>query len=145
MIDVESFRQQIPVCQRAAYLNTGMSGPSPVPVVDAIKQRLDYEMEEGSGSPDVNSSGRSVREAARQCVASFLNASPEEICVTKNTTDGLNMVLNGLTWNPGDEIVTCDLEHSSVLVPTYYKQRQSGVVMKVLSMAPDEPMESILS
>ena len=80
MIDVESFRQQIPVCQRAAYLNTGMSGPSPVPVVDAIKQRLDYEMEEGSGSPDVNSSGRSVREAARQCVASFLNASPEEIC-----------------------------------------------------------------
>ena len=145
MIDVESFRQQIPVCQRAAYLNTGMSGPSPVPVVDAIKQRLDYEMEEGSGSPDVNSSGRSVREAARQCVASFLNALPEEICVTKNTTDGLNMVLNGLTWNPGDEIVTCDLEHSSVLVPTYYKQRQSGVVMKVLSMAPDEPMESILS
>jgi len=144
-MDVESFRQRIPVCQRMAYLNTGMSGPSPVPVVDAIKKRLDYEMEEGLGNPDVVEGTRALRDAARRCVASFLNASPEEICITKNTTDGLNMVLNGLPWQPGDEIVTCDLEHSSVIVPSYFKQRQSGVVMNMVSMAPDEPMESILS
>ena len=145
MIDVVNFRRRIPACQRMTYLNTGMSGPSPVPVVEAVKERLDHEMEEGPGSPGVNDSGRALRDTARRGVASFLNASTEEICLTKNTTDGLNMVLNGLTWQTGDEIVTCDLEHSSVLVPSYFKALQSGVVVNVLSIAPDEPMENILS
>lgn len=145
MIDIERLRQQIPVCQRMAYLNTGWSGPSPVPVVDAIKQRLDYEMEEGPASPGVSESGRKIRETAVQSVAGLLNAAPSEVCLTKNTTDGLNIVMNGLPWHPGDEIVTCNLEHSSVLVPSYFKSRQHGVSVKMVPLASGEPRENILA
>ena len=145
MIDVEELRQRIPVCQRMAYLNTGWSGPSPVPVVDAIKQRLDYEMEQGPTGPEVIESAREIRETARQRVATLLNASPQEICLTKNTTDGLNIVMNGLPWRQGDEIVTCSLEHSSVLVPSYFKENRYGVRVKILPMESNEPREDILA
>jgi L-cysteine/cystine lyase len=80
----------------------------------------------------------------REAFASLLHASPDEICVTRNTTEGLNIVMNGLTWQPGDEIITCDLEHSSVLTPSYVQQHRRGAVVKLLRLAPDEDPASIL-
>ena len=144
-MEISEIRQQIPVCQRMTYLNTGWSGPSPVSVVDAIKRRLDLEMVWGGASPDVAESGRALRLEARQAVAGLLNASPDELCLTKNTTDGLNMVMNGLSWHAGDEIVSCDLEHSSVLVPSFFKQLRNGAVLKVVHLEPNEPRENILA
>ncbi len=144
-MDVVNIRKSIPVCQRMVYLNTGWSGPSPVQVVEAIKTRLDYEMEQGPTGAEVIKSSQEIREDARQRVAALLNASPDEICLTKNTTDGLNIVINGLPWQEGDEIITCSLEHSSVLVPSYFTQSRHGVKMRVLPMAANEPREDILS
>ena len=143
-MDLERIREQIPACQRTTYVNTGWSGPSPLPVVNAIKNRLDYDMTEGPTSPEVYQSGREIQVKLKEAVAGLLNASPEEICLTKNTTEGLNMVINGLSWQPGDEIITCDLEHSSVLIPSYYQQHRHGAVVKVLHFEPDENWESIL-
>jgi len=143
-MDVTRLREQIPVCQRMVYVNTGWSGPKPVPVTGAIKERLDYEMEQGPTSPEVYESGREIQTRLREAVAQLLNASAEEICLTENTTEGLNIVINGLPWHEGDEIITCNLEHSSVLVPSYYQQRRHGVVVKVLSFATDEPWDVIL-
>ena len=143
-MDVARLREQIPACQNTVYLNTGWSGPSPMPVVKAIKERLEYEMEQGPTSPEVYESGREIEERTREAVAGLLNASPEEICLTENTTEGLNIVVNGLGWHRGDEIITCNLEHSSVLVPSYFQQRRHGVVVKVLPIATSESREDIL-
>jgi len=143
-VDVKRIREQIPVCQEMTYVNTGWSGPSPRVAVDAIKERIDLEMTQGPTSPDVYQSGREIQAKLRETFAQMVNASPEEICVTRNTTEGLNIVLNGLPWREGDEIITCDLEHSSVLIPAYYQQRRHGALVKVLPFAPDENQESIL-
>ena len=143
-MDVAGLRQQIPTCQGLVYMNTGWSGPSPVPVVEAIKERLDYEMESGPTSPEVLDSGRLIQVKLREAVARLLNVSPEEICLTQNTTEGLNIVVNGLSWREGDEIITCSLEHSSVLTPSYYQRRRHGVVVKVLPIASDEAPDIIL-
>ncbi len=143
-MDVAAIRDRIPVCRDFTYLNTGWSGPSPVSVVEAIKTRLDYEMVQGPTSPDVVQNGREIQAGLREAFASLLHASPDEICVTRNTTEGLNIVMNGLTWQPGDEIITCDLEHSSVLTPSYVQQHRRGAVVKLLRLAPDEDPASIL-
>ena len=143
-MDVARLREQIPACQKMVYVNTGWSGPSPVSVVQAITARLDYEMEMGPTSPEVYLSGKEIYAKTKDAVAGLLNASPDELCLTENTTDGLNMVMNGLKWGQGDEIITCNLEHGSVLIPSYYKQQRHGAVVKVLSLASDEPWESIL-
>ena len=143
-MDVARLREQIPACQRMVYVNTGWSGPSPVSVTEAIKERLDCEMEQGPTTEDVLESGREIQARLLEAVGQLLNASPGEICLTENTTEGLNIVLNGLPWREGDEIITCNLEHSSVLVPAYYQQRRHGAVVKVLDIAPDEQPDAIL-
>ena len=143
-MDVSRLRKQIPTCQAMTYVNTGWSGPSPLAVVNAIKERLDYEMNQGPTSQEVLLSGKEIQCRAREAVARLLNASPDEVCLTQNTTEGLNIVINGLQWQPGDEIITCDLEHSSVLIPSYFQQHRHGAVVKVLPIAPDEEADRIL-
>jgi len=56
--------------------------------------------------------GGSYKEAerVRQVAARFIGANADEICFVKNTTEGLNFVANGLTWQTGDNIVTTNVE-----------------------------------
>ena len=127
------------------YLNTGWAGPSPVSVVEAITRRLEYESYNGPTSVEVLDSGEAIDLEAREAVAGLIGASVDEVLLTSSTTDGINTVMTGLPWREGDEIVTCNLEHSSILLPSYQAQRLRGVKVNVLTLVPDESHESILS
>ena len=145
VMDVAKLREQIPTTGRMTYLNTGWAGPSPVSVLDAIKTRLDYESDNGPASIDVVESGKALELAAKEAVAGLINASPDEVLLTGNTSEGMNVVMTGLPWRPGDEIITCDLEHTSVLMPAYHLQARRDVRIRVLHLRPDETHESILA
>ena len=105
-MNLDAIREQIPATKNAVYLNSGWSGPSPRSVVEAIKTPLDYESEEGPTTRPVFESGKAIQAHAKESVASLLNVTPEEILMTQCTTDGLNVVLNGLPWEEGDEVIT---------------------------------------
>ena len=143
-MDVETLRGQIPACQKMIYMNTGWQGPCPVSVVKAVTERLEYESYEGPTTREVYESSKALQLKAREAVARLLNATVDEIALTPNTTEGLNLVLNGLTWQEGDEIITCGLEHSSVLVPSYLLRERYGVQVNVLHLDPAEEHPSIL-
>ena len=144
-MDIGKLREQIPTTQRMTYLNTGWAGPSPVSVVEAISRRLEYESYNGPTSVEVLDSGEAIDLEAREAVAGLIGATADEVLLTLSTTDGINTVMTGLPWNEGDEIITCNLEHSSILLPSYQLQRLRGVKVKVLTLAPGEGHESILS
>ena len=143
-MNLDSIREQIPATKNAIYLNTGWSGPSPRSVVEAIKTRLDYESEEGPTTRPVYDSGKAIQAQAKEAVASLLNVSSEEILLTQSTTDGLNVVLNGLPWQEGDEVITFGLEHPSVLIPTYNLKSARGVVVNPLPLNPFDSKEDIV-
>lgn len=44
-------------------------------------------------------------------MAEYLGARPEEIAIVRNTSEGNNMVINGLTFEPGDEVIIWDENH----------------------------------
>lgn len=145
MIDVERWRSQFPVCERVTYLNTGYSGPSPTPVVAAIKERLDLEGVEGAASPTLLVDGRDLTVRTRATVARLLGASVDEVCLAENTTEGINTVVNGLSWADGDEIITYSLEHTSTLIPALFLQRRRGVRVRVVPLAPDEDLAVVVA
>ncbi len=142
-MDVEAIRAKIPACQHGIYMNTGWSGPSPTPVIDAIKAQLDLEATLGPASPGALAAQREISSTTRGEVAAFLGAAVEEIALLENTTEGINVVLNGIRWNPGDEVITFSIEHSSVLIPSVFLQRE-GVTARVIPIGVAEPAESIL-
>jgi cysteine desulfurase/selenocysteine lyase len=54
----------------------------------------------------------------RERIARFVGASsPDEIVFTKNTTEAINLVAQGMKWSKGDEIVVTTLEHQSNIMP----------------------------
>ena len=53
----------------------------------------------------------------REQIADLIGAYSEEITITDNTTFGLNIVLNGMKFNTGDEIITTSMEHLASISP----------------------------
>ena len=143
-MDVQKLRDEIPVLANLTYLNTGWSGPPPRRVAQALKDRIDLELNEGPTTLPVQESGREVLAQARQAAARLFNADPEEVMVTRNTTEGLNIVLSGLDWQEGDEIITCNLEHGSVLVTSLVTGKRHGVKVRVVDLDPHDSRETIL-
>ncbi len=144
-MDFDGLRQDIPTLNNMIYLNSGWSGPSPRQVINAITERLIYENEEGPTSRPILDSRMQIKSEARAAFARLMGATADEIVLTDNTTDGINVVLNGLRWSPGDEILTTSLEHGSGLVPSYYIARRNGVNVKVVELSADDTPSSIVS
>ena len=144
-MNLDDLRRHIPVTARMNYLNIGWAGPSPTPVTEAIQLRLEQESSGGPASPGVVESRKETDRIAKEAAALLINTSPDEILLTDSTTGGINVVISGLPWEQGDELVTCDLENPAILIPSYYLQRTHGVIVKVLRFTPDEPHSAILS
>ena len=144
-MDVDKIRSQIPVLAHTAYMNTGWSGPPPRRVAQAMKDRIDLELEQGPIMPNVLEAGREIQAQAREAAARIFNATVDEVLVTRNTTEGLNIVLSGLDWNQGDEIVICDMEHGSVIAPAQLLGQRHGVAVKVVDLDVFDSSETILT
>jgi cysteine desulfurase/selenocysteine lyase len=66
-------------------------------------------------------------------VARLLNAEAEEIAITKNASEGINILAAGLDWNPGDNMILCpDLEHPNNLFPWYNLRRSRGIEIRTV-------------
>jgi L-cysteine/cystine lyase len=72
---------------------------------------------------------------ARQAYAIALGAEPSEVALTNSTTYGVNTVLSGLRFAPGDEILTSDQEHPGILVPLRRLRVRCGVKIRVVPFA----------
>ena len=143
-VDVQKLREEIPVLANATYLNTGWSGPPPRRVAQALKDRIDLELNEGPTSRPVQEQGRETQAQARLAAARLFNADPEDVLVTRNTTEGLNIVLSGLDWQAGDEIITCNLEHGSVLLTSLATAKRHDLKVRVVDLDPHDSRETIL-
>jgi selenocysteine lyase/cysteine desulfurase len=105
MADWEAIRSQFPVTERGAYLNTAAAGPLCLPVMQAATEYYRQMMADG----DVHwNEWLAQREIVRRDVADFINAEPEEIGLTTNTSSGMNLIVDALE-NRG-EVISCDLE-----------------------------------
>jgi L-cysteine/cystine lyase len=126
-LDVDAVRSSLPVTRLLAYLNTGTAGPLPTPTVDAIAGGAKTEAERGR----INHAGFQELfdrlTELRTGLAAFVGADPEEIAVSHNTTDGMNIGVWSLPWRPGDRVVTTTLEHPGALLPLYLLHRRFGV------------------
>jgi L-cysteine/cystine lyase len=144
-VDIAKIRAQIPATQRTIYLNTGFDGPAPISVVEAIQKRVAYENYEGPTTPPVLESGRSLTVQAKEAVARMVNVTPDEILMTQNTTEGLNVVLNGMDWRPGDELITLSIEYPSVMVLALHIQKRYGVRVRIAEVSPTESHAGLLA
>ncbi|HEY3934387.1 MAG TPA: aminotransferase class V-fold PLP-dependent enzyme [Gemmatimonadales bacterium] len=118
------------------YLQTGSLGPTPRPVMDrAIAAWRELELDPvyyGYG-PQEN-----AMNAVRAQAAAFLGCTTDELVLTKCTTDGINSVAQGMTFAPGDRVLTTDQEHPGGRVGWDYVARRFGVELDIVAIPPGE-------
>jgi selenocysteine lyase/cysteine desulfurase len=67
-------------------------------------------------------------------LAALAGCSPDELIITRNTTESLDMVIGGLDWKPGDEAVMAEQDYGAMLEMFKQVSKRYGVINKVVSV-----------
>jgi selenocysteine lyase/cysteine desulfurase len=68
-------------------------------------------------------------EMARAKLAKFIGADADEIAFTTQFSTAVNIVIEGLGWKAGDEIIVTDQEHPALLIPLMNAVRRHGLTV----------------
>lgn len=106
-----SVREQFLMPPELGVLNAANLCPSPAPVLEAMyRNTKDID---GDPSFDNRQKMSAGKENTRRLVASFLRVTPEEIVLTRNTSEANNMVSSGLDLTAGDSVIVFADNHPS--------------------------------
>ncbi|MGM5629973.1 cysteine desulfurase [Apibacter raozihei] len=141
-IDLKYIRSQFPILEQSVngnklvYLDNAATSQKPYSVINTEE---DYYKTINSnvhrGIHTLSQLATVEMEETRKSVQTFINAKKDyEIIFTKGTTDGINLVANGIETliNEGDEIIISNLEHHSNIVPWQMLAERKGLILKII-------------
>ena len=127
------WREQTPALREYAYMNSGFAGPERIAVHAAMRRRLDLELLHGSTSRHALDDRYELADRYRTVMGQLVGgASPDEIAITGNTSEGINIVVNGLNMQSGECLITTAVEHGSGIVPAYYQRERNACELVIV-------------
>ncbi len=127
-MDKAQIRELFPVTRNLVYMNHAAVGPLSVRAFEAMQQHALDQREHGALHWR---RWYAEYERFRESAARLINAAPDEVSILKNTSEGLSFVAEGFRWQPGDNVITTDLEFPSNYVPWKNLERR-GVECRVV-------------
>lgn len=112
MINWDDIRKQFPVTENSVYLNAAAAGPLSRATMAAATNYYQQMMNDADTHWD---EWLAKREQVRRKVAAFINAEPDEIALTTNTSSGINVIVDALETH--GEVISCDLEFPVSTLP----------------------------
>jgi cysteine desulfurase / selenocysteine lyase len=113
----------------AAYLNTAAHAVLPRVSVEAVQASLEAKRFPHHVS---DSLWFEVPNRIRASLATLIGAKPEEIALTTGASTGVAAVAHGLTWRPGDEIITAEGEFPLQYATWKPMEEREGVRLKTV-------------
>jgi len=121
-------RQQFPLQPGLVYLNAANICPSSRPVLDRHQEFLrDFH---ANPSFQNREKYKTTQERLRTKLAAMLHAAPDEIAITRNTSEGSNIIVHGLDLKAGDEVIITEHNHPSNNDSWKVRARREGFVVK---------------
>ena len=133
--------------KRLVYLDSGATSQKPNVVINAESDF--YRLHNAAvhrGAHQLAEEATDAYEGAREIVATFLNASVDEIVFTKNATESLNLISyamgnaapgNRFHLKAGDSIVVTEMEHHANLIPWQQLAARTGATLKWFTVTDD--------
>jgi cysteine desulfurase/selenocysteine lyase len=133
------FRELFPVTRNLIYFNHAAVGPLSVRAAEAMERHARDQRDFGALHwRDWYAEYDRLRESA----ARLIGASPGEIAILKNTSEGLSFIAQGIRWNEGDNVITTAMEFASNWTP--WKRLEPRVECRVAASASVEHIEPLL-
>jgi len=140
MVNWADVRAKFPVTQRSVYLNTAAAGPLAESTAKAGASYYEQMMNDGDVHWDEWLAGV---EKVRARVASFINAEPDEIGFTTNTSSGMNLIVDALEKH--GEVISCDLEFPVTTIPWMYRRIPVHRVKSVSGVVRPEDLRAAMN
>jgi selenocysteine lyase/cysteine desulfurase len=141
---LDPIRKDFPTLAHWTYLNCGGMAPLPESVGAEWLRVPQAVVAEGPLRLQAHDEEFLQIEAARATIARFIGADPDEIAFTTQFSTAMNIVVDGLPWQAGDEIIVTDQEHPALLIPVLNMARRRGLTVRRIPIAPsaDEMLAS---
>jgi selenocysteine lyase/cysteine desulfurase len=119
------------------------------PISTRVRRVMDaYLDNRSSGDIDNFFSAAKTSAKTKQNLSLLLNTTPDRIGFVMNTSEGLNILANGIQWNSGDRIILNDIEFPTNVVP-FINLKRFGVeidfVKSVNGAVRIEDIESLIT
>ncbi len=121
-------KEQFPLAPGLILMNAANLCPSPYPVQEAVFGHT-RDVDRDASFQNRGKFG-ALKEEARAALADYVGASPSEIAITRNTSEGNNTVVNGLELGPGDEVVLWDQNHPTNNVSWDVRAKRRGFTVR---------------
>ncbi|MFZ5438162.1 MAG: SufS family cysteine desulfurase [Patescibacteria group bacterium] len=144
MFDHKKIIQDFPILQqkihgdkRLVYLDSGATSQKPKQVIEAI---TNYYWHDNAnvhrGVHVLSDRSTQVWEDSRATITGFFGALPEELIITRNTTEATNGIAYGWGHNleAGEVIVSTAMEHHANLVVWQELAKRTGAILKIVSL-----------
>jgi len=118
-------------------LNNGGVSPSPKVVQDAMRRYLEYSNQAPTVTmwqilePEI--------ESVRRRLAESFGCDTEEMAITRNASESLEICILGLDLKPGDEIITTNQDYPRMLTTWRQRERRDGIKLKTISFPVPPP------
>src|SRR6202050_4178062 len=118
-------------------VNNGGVSPSPRVVQESMRRALEFSNIAPARTmwavlePEV--------ENVRQKLAADFGCDPEEMAITRNASEALENVQQGLELKPGDEVLTTDQDYPRMITTWKQRERRDGIILKTISFPTPPP------
>ena len=122
-------RDLFPGASGQVYLDVSARGLMPEPVFAAVDRHIHTRMHYGGDKDEL----RAEVERTRHAFADLVNSSVNEIAITKNVSEGLNLFAASLPWEAGDNVLVCpELEHPNNIYLWFNLARSKGIEVRTI-------------
>lgn len=126
-VDWKKVKKQFTLTTSRKHFNTASIGPSPLKVQEttiATIHRINKHAIED----------HKVVEQTRIQLAKFINANPEQLALTRNATEGMNIIARSIKLKRGDEVIITSEEHIGGSAPWITLQNEIGIKVIVIDI-----------
>jgi isopenicillin-N epimerase len=130
-------QQAFTVDRNIVNLNNGGVCPSPKVVQDAMCRQLEFSNLAPAYTmwtvlePEI--------ESVRARLAASFGCDPEEMAVTRNASEALEIAQLGMDLKPGDEVLTTDQDYPRMIATWQQRERRDGIKLSTISFPTPPP------
>jgi isopenicillin-N epimerase len=121
-------QQAFTVDRSLIYLNNGGVSPSPRIVQEAMRRHLEY-----SNNAPTYTMWRVLepqKESVRRRLANAFGCDPEEMAITRNASEALEIAQLGINLKAGDEVLTTEQDYPRMLQTWRQRERRDGIIVR---------------
>lgn len=138
--EIAAFRAGTTGTADRIHLNNAGASLPPDVVVNTMTNFLREEAL--YGGYEVEAKYRAQLDHTHTLIAQLINAHADEIALVENASAAWGIAFNGLHFEPGDEVITSEMEYVSNVLGLLNAQKSFGIVIK---MIPNDEEEIFLS